>query len=120
MTTTTALRPATGEALWVMGGRMTLKAPCEDTNRAMSVLVMEVPAGTSVLLPAGVDENWGADPDARVLVVSTPAGLDAVFRAFGEPASGPGFPPPPAIPPSPEDMPHMGQVAAAHRLLLRG
>jgi quercetin dioxygenase-like cupin family protein len=127
MATTTALRPASGEAIWVMGGRMTMKASSEDTNGAMSVLMMEVPAGwaapmhahagaeymyvldgdawftigdetlrggagTSVVIPGDVDENWGADTDARLLIVSTPAGLDAVFSQFGEVASAPGFP----------------------------
>jgi quercetin dioxygenase-like cupin family protein len=154
MTTSTALRPAVSEAMWVMGGRITVKASSEDTNGAMSVLVMEVPAGwgaplhahagaeymyvlegeawftigsetvrggpgTSVVIPGDIDESWGADTDARLLVVSTPAGLDAVFDEFGEPASGPGFPPPPAAPPSPEAMVHMGRVAAAHGLTLR-
>jgi quercetin dioxygenase-like cupin family protein len=154
MTTTTALRPACGEAMWVMGGRMTVKASGEDTNGAMSVLAMEVPAGctaplhahaggeymyvldgqawftigdetvhggpgTSVVIPGEVDEIWGADTDARLLIVSTPAGLDAVFSQFGEPASAPGFPPPPDAPPSPEAMAYMGEVAAAHGLFLR-
>lgn len=45
MTSTIALRPASGEALWVMGGRMTVKASAADTNGAMSIVVMEVPAG---------------------------------------------------------------------------
>ena len=154
MTTTTALRPATGDALWVMGGRMTVKASAEDTNGAMSIVVMEVPggwssplhahagaeymyvlegnawftigdetvrggAGTSVVIPGEVDEGWGADTDARLLIISTPAGLDTVFSQFSEPASGPGFPPPPAEPPSPEAMAHMGEVAAAHGVYLR-
>jgi quercetin dioxygenase-like cupin family protein len=154
MTSTTALRPAYGEALWVMGGRMTVKASAQDTNGAMSIVVMEVPAGwasplhahagpeymyvldgnawftignetvrggpgTSVVIPGDVDEGWGADSEARLLIVSTPAGLDAVFSQFSEPASGPGFPPPPDAPPSPEAMAYMGEVAAAHGGYLR-
>lgn len=153
-TTRTALRPATGDALWVMGGRMTVKATGEDTGGAMSVLVMEVPAGwsaplhahagaeymyvldgdvwftigdeavrggtgTSVVIPAEVDEDWGAITDARVLIVCTPAGLDTVFGEFGTPATAPGFPPPPDAPPTPEEMAHMGDFAAEHGLFLR-
>jgi quercetin dioxygenase-like cupin family protein len=140
--------------MWVMGGRMTVKATGDDTNGAMSALVMEVPAGwqaplhahagaeymyvldgqawftigdetvrggpgTSVVIPGHVDETWGADTEVRVLIVSTPAGLDAVFSQFGETATAPGYPAPPDTPPSPEAMTHMGQVAAAHGLYLR-
>jgi quercetin dioxygenase-like cupin family protein len=75
--------------------------------------------GTSVVIPAETDENWGAVTDARLLIVSTPAGLDAVFRELGEPAAGPGLPPHPDSPPPPEFFAHAVSVGAEHGFFLR-
>lgn len=149
------LRPATSDgALWVMGGRMTVKVTGADSQGAMSILEMQVGAGfqaplhahvgveymqvlegtawfevdgqrfeggpgTAVVIPAEADESWGAVTDARLLIVSTPAGLDAVFSAFGEPAKHRGLPPPPDAPPSPEAMAQMVALGEQHGLHLR-
>jgi len=154
-TNTSPLRPATSEnALWIMGGRMTVKVTGADSRGAMSILEMQVGAGfqaplhahagveymqvldgtawfeidgqrfeggpgTAVVIPAEADESWGAVTDARLLIVSTPAGLDAVFSAFGEPARDRGLPPPPDAPPSPEAMAQMAALGEKHGLYLR-
>jgi quercetin dioxygenase-like cupin family protein len=142
-------------ALWVMGGRMTVKMSGQESNGAMSVLEMQVGPGfqaplhahagaeymqvlegtawfssngkrveggpgTSVVIAADTDETWGSVTAARLLIVSTPAGLDTVFSKFGQPASGPGLPPPPEGPPPPEMMAQMVQFGAEHGFYLRG
>ena len=149
------LRSATSDnALWVMGGRMTVKMTGAESHGAMSILEMQVGAGfqaplhahggveymqvlegtawfnidgerfeggpgTAVVIPAEADENWGAVTDARLLIVSTPAGLDTVFSTFGEPAKGPGLPPPPDGPPPPEAMAQMVALGERHGFYLR-
>ena len=152
---TSPLRPAKSDnALWVMGGRMTVKVTGAESNGTMSVLEMQVGAGfqapvhahagaefmhvldgtawfvidgqrfeggpgTAVVIPAEADESWGAVTDARLLIVSTPAGLDTVFSAFGEVAKGPGLPPPPDGPPPPEAMAQMVALGEQHGLYLK-
>ncbi len=72
-----------------------------------------------VELEARPDENWGSVTDARLLIVSTPAGLDKVFSTFGEPAQAPGLPPPPEGPPPPEMMAQMVELGAKYGFYLR-
>jgi quercetin dioxygenase-like cupin family protein len=58
-----------------------------------------VEAGATVVAPAGVRHTWRVDSDTtRMLVISTPAGLDRLFRDAGVPAHSATLPPPDAGP----------------------
>ena len=53
-----------------------------------------VETGATVVVPAGVRHTWRVDTDtARLLVISTPAGLDRLFRDAGVPALDATLPP---------------------------
>lgn len=53
-------------------------------------------AGAAALAPAGVAHTFRVESDtARMLFVSTPAGIDDYIRALAEPAGWPWLPPPP-------------------------
>ncbi|HEX4837973.1 MAG TPA: cupin domain-containing protein [Solirubrobacteraceae bacterium] len=53
-------------------------------------------AGAVVFAPGGVPHTFRVESDtARVLFLSTPAGIEEMFRALGEPAKWPWLPPPP-------------------------
>jgi quercetin dioxygenase-like cupin family protein len=52
--------------------------------------------GAVVFAPGGTPHTFRAESDtARVLVLSTPAGIERYMRALGEPAQWPWLPPPP-------------------------
>jgi quercetin dioxygenase-like cupin family protein len=52
-------------------------------------------AGATAVVPRGVRHTWRADSESvRMLVVSTPAGIDRLFRDLGFPAPSPTLPPP--------------------------
>jgi mannose-6-phosphate isomerase-like protein (cupin superfamily) len=52
--------------------------------------------GAAALAPAGVPHTFRVESDtARLLFVSTPAGIDDYIRALAEPAGWPWLPPPP-------------------------
>jgi mannose-6-phosphate isomerase-like protein (cupin superfamily) len=52
--------------------------------------------GAVVFAPAGMPHTFRVDSDvARALTFSTPAGIEEMFRALGEPARWPWLPPPP-------------------------
>lgn len=62
-------------------------------------------AGDVVFLPRGVVHGFALrTPTARLLVVCTPGGLDAPFRALATPAEDGELPPLPDGPPSPEQI----------------
>ena len=66
-------------------------------------------AGPGAILwgPRGVPHAFSADSEElRVLVVTTPAGLEAFFEAIGEPARGDGPPPPDWQPPVDDESAH--------------
>jgi quercetin dioxygenase-like cupin family protein len=53
-------------------------------------------AGAVVFAPAGVPHTFRVESDvARGIFLSTPAGIEEMFRALGEPAKWPWLPPPP-------------------------
>jgi quercetin dioxygenase-like cupin family protein len=61
--------------------------------------------GATAVVPMGVPHTFRVDSDtARVLVVSTPAGLDRFVRDGSVPASAPTLPPPDTPRPSPEEL----------------
>ena len=69
------------------------------------------PSGSAVV-PMGVPHTFRVDsPTARVLVLSTPAGLEAMVRDIGVPATAATLPPPDTPRPTPEQM---GALFAAH------
>jgi quercetin dioxygenase-like cupin family protein len=81
------------ETFFFLDGRLTFLA---DGER------FEVETGATVVVPAGVRHTWRVDSEtARMLVLSTPAGLDRLLRDAGVPAAGATLPPPDAGP-SPE------------------
>jgi quercetin dioxygenase-like cupin family protein len=66
---------------------------------------LELRAGGTAVIPRGVPHTFRVDSEtARVLVLSTPAGLDRLFRDAGVPASTPTLPPDDAPGPSPEEI----------------
>jgi quercetin dioxygenase-like cupin family protein len=65
----------------------------------------EVGAGATAVFPAGVAHTFRVDSDtARVLVLSTPAGLEKLYRDAGVPATALTLPPPDAPRPAPEEL----------------
>ena len=61
--------------------------------------------GAAAVAPMGVPHTFRVDSDtARVLVLSTPAGLERFVRDSSVPASKPTLPPPDAPRPSPEEL----------------
>jgi quercetin dioxygenase-like cupin family protein len=65
----------------------------------------ELDAGAAAVVPMGVPHTFRVDSDtARVLVLSTPAGLDRFVRDGSVPASAPTLPPADAPRPSAEEL----------------
>ena len=74
------------ESYVVLEGRLTLRAGEER---------FELEAGGAAVVPMGVAHTFRVDTDtARVLVLSTPAGLERFIRDGSVPASAPSLPPP--------------------------
>jgi quercetin dioxygenase-like cupin family protein len=72
----------------------------------------ELKAGAAAVVPIGVPHTFRVDtPTARVLVLSTPAGLERMVRDGAVPAIDPTLPPPDAPRPAPEDL---ERIFAAH------
>jgi len=73
------------ESFLVLDGELTVQA---NEQR------FEVGPGATAVFPTGVAHSFRVDSDtARVLVLSTPAGLEYLFRDAGVPASAPTLPP---------------------------
>jgi quercetin dioxygenase-like cupin family protein len=71
---------------------------------------LHAPAGSTVFVPRGTPHAFRIDsPQARLLVLNTPAGHERFFRAMAEPAPRRELPP---VPTGPPDMAAM--AAAAH------
>jgi quercetin dioxygenase-like cupin family protein len=84
------------ETFIVLDGSLTVVAAGER-------FVLE--AGGVGAFPAGVAHSFRVDSDsARALVLSTPAGLERLYRDAGVPAAEPTLPPPGTPRPSPEQM----------------
>jgi AraC-like ligand binding domain len=68
-------------------------------------------AGGAAVVPMGVPHTFRVDSDgARVLVLSTPAGLERMIRNASIPAGAPTLPPSDAPRPSPEELASIFQV----------
>ncbi|MDX6476322.1 MAG: hypothetical protein QOH95_1833 [Gaiellaceae bacterium] len=94
------------ESYIVLEGRLTVQAGEER---------FELSAGAAAVVPMGVAHTFRVDSDtARVLVLSTPAGLERMVRDGSVPATSPTLPPADAARPAPEQLEAMfrahGQV----------
>jgi quercetin dioxygenase-like cupin family protein len=84
------------ESFIVLDGRLTVVAGADR---------FELRAGGSMAVPMGVAHTFRVDSDtAKVLVLSTPAGIEQLFLDGGVPATAPRLPPPNTPRPSPEEM----------------
>ncbi|MGH2976074.1 MAG: cupin domain-containing protein [Solirubrobacterales bacterium] len=91
------------ESYVVLEGRLTLMA---DRRR------IELDAGGAATVPMGVPHTFRVDSEtARVLVLSTPAGLERMVRDCSVPASADALPPPDAPRPAPSEL---ERIFAAH------
>ncbi len=91
------------ESYVVLEGSLTLQAGSER---------FELLAGGTAAVPMGVPHTFRVESEtARVLVLSTPAGLEEMVRAASVPASAPTLPPKTAPRPSPEEL---AEIFAAH------
>jgi len=84
------------ESYVVLEGRLTLRAGEER---------FELEPGGAAVVPMGVAHTFRVDTDtARVLVLSTPAGLERFIRDGSVPASSPTLPPRDTPRPTPEEL----------------
>ena len=84
------------ESYVVLEGRLTVQA----AERRF-----ELTAGEAAVVPMGVAHTFRVDSEtARVLVLSTPAGLERLVRAGSVPATTPTLPPSDATRPSPDEL----------------
>jgi quercetin dioxygenase-like cupin family protein len=78
----------------------------------------EVGPGATAVFPAGVAHSFRVDSEtARVLVLSTPAGLEGLYRDAGVPATALTLPPPGTPRPPPEQL---QQIFAANGVVNLG
>lgn len=91
------------ESYIVMEGRLTIEAGGER---------FELQAGGTAVVPMGVAHTFRVDSDAaRVLVLSTPAGLERMVRDGSVLATAPTLPPPDTRRPSADEL---GRIFTAH------
>ncbi|MGZ4203150.1 MAG: cupin domain-containing protein [Thermoleophilaceae bacterium] len=91
------------ESYVVLEGRLTISAGDDR---------FELEEGGAAVVPAGVPHTFRVDSDgARVLVLSTPAGLELLVRQGGVPAGAATLPPPDAPRPTPDEL---ARIFAAH------
>jgi quercetin dioxygenase-like cupin family protein len=91
------------ESYVVLEGRLTIQA---DEQR------FQLEPGAAAAVPMQVPHTFRVDTEtARVLVLSTPSGIDGFVREGGVPATAPTLPPADAPRPSPEEM---DRIFAAH------
>jgi quercetin dioxygenase-like cupin family protein len=84
------------ESYIVLDGQLTVEA---GTQR------FQLGAGAVGVVPMGIPHTFRVDSDtARVLVLSTPAGLERMVRGGSVPASTPTLPPSDAERPSPDEL----------------
>ena len=82
------------ESYIVLDGQLTVQAGADR---------FELDAGGIGVVPAGVAHTFRVDSDtARVLVLSTPAGIERLVRDGSVPATSPTLPPPDTPRPTPE------------------
>jgi quercetin dioxygenase-like cupin family protein len=91
------------ESYFVLEGRLTIQA---GERR------FDLDTGGAAVVPMGVAHTFRVDSDtARVLVLSTPAGLEAFVRDGAVPASTPTLPPADTQRPTPQEL---ARIFAAH------
>jgi quercetin dioxygenase-like cupin family protein len=91
------------ESYVVLEGRLTIQAGEQR---------FQLEPGAAAAVPMQVPHTFRVDTEtARVLVLSTPSGIDGFVREGGVPATAPTLPPPDAPRPSPEEM---DRIFAAH------
>jgi hypothetical protein len=91
------------ESYFVLEGRLTIQAGEQR---------FELESGGAAAVPMRVPHTFRVDSDvARVLVLSTPAGIEGFVREAGVPASAPTLPPADAPRPSAEEL---DRIFAAH------
>jgi quercetin dioxygenase-like cupin family protein len=84
------------ESYVVLDGRLTVQVGDQR---------LELDEGATAVVPIGVPHTFRVDSDsARVLVLSTPAGIERFVRDGSVPASSPTLPPADTPRPSPEEM----------------
>jgi quercetin dioxygenase-like cupin family protein len=84
------------ESYVVLAGRLTIQAGADR---------FELGEGGTAVVPMGVAHTFRVDSEtARVLVLSTPAGLERFVRDGSTPAAAPTLPPPDAPRPTPEEL----------------
>jgi quercetin dioxygenase-like cupin family protein len=90
------------ESYVVLDGRLTVQVGEQR---------LELDEGATVVVPIGVPHTFRVDSDsARVLVLSTPAGIERFVRDGSVPAGSPTLPPADAPRPSPEEMERIFQA----------
>jgi quercetin dioxygenase-like cupin family protein len=98
---------------WVLGEDDLAAADREDPPSWVARRAQRCGPGAVVFAPAGVPHTFRVESDsARMLVLSTPAGIEQYMRALGEPAQWPWLPPPPDGPRVPAE-----RIAAVEREL---
>jgi quercetin dioxygenase-like cupin family protein len=91
------------ESYFMLEGRLTIQAGDQR---------FELEPGGAAVVPMRVPHTFRVDSEeARVLVLSTPAGIEGFVREGGVPASAPTLPPADTSRPSPEEM---DRIFAAH------
>jgi quercetin dioxygenase-like cupin family protein len=97
------------ESYLVLDGSLTVHAGADRFQLA---------AGAVAAIPAGVPHTFRVDSDtARMLVLSTPAGIERFVRDCSVPATSPTLPPANAPRPTPE---HLEQIIRTHRQINLG
>ncbi|MDX6691457.1 MAG: hypothetical protein QOG15_2914 [Solirubrobacteraceae bacterium] len=97
------------ESYIVLEGRMSVQAGDD---------VVELEAGGVLAVPMGVSHSfWVHSKTARVLILSTPAGIERLVRDASVPAAAPIIPPADAPRPGPDEI---ERVFAAHRCVTVG
>jgi quercetin dioxygenase-like cupin family protein len=77
-----------------------------------------IEAGATAVVPMSVPHTFRVDSEtARVLVLSTPAGIERMVRDGSVPATAPTLPPPDAPRPSPDEL---RAIFEAHRQVVTG
>jgi quercetin dioxygenase-like cupin family protein len=100
------------EAFFVLEGEVTFMRGIDRVDAR---------AGDHVFIPRGVPHGFAlGTPQARMLVLVSPGGMEDVFIAHSEPAPGHELPPALGAPPSEEDMAPFVADLAAHGITFVG
>lgn len=84
------------ESYFVLEGRLTIQAGDQRFG---------LEPGAAAVVPIGVPHTFRVETStARVLVLSTPAGIEGMVRDAGVPATAPTLPPPDAPRPAPDEL----------------